>query len=300
MDTNTTTYSSGPESIDPFDFVYSNLPDSTHILHQVPNCEFCNAKKFERETDGFCCRKGKVELADQQPEPIPELRRLWSSQDMDSRHFRESIRFFNGHFSFTTLGVSLDNDCTNMRSGVYTFRAQGSLYHNVHSFGPNSKPEHLQLYFYDDDPNMIHRKEATKGLDQEVVQKVADILRANPYSEQFRCLGAHKDNLENCRIELNTDQKKDQRTFNLPVSSEVAAIWVEGSDLANRFKRSITLYGNNNERHSIQATQGCYDPLSYPLFFPKGELGWHPNIPKKNVHWYLAQQPRAGRNNDPG
>jgi len=87
MDLDTTVGSSSHESIDPSDFVYSNLPDSTHILKQVPNCQDCHAKKFERETDGFCCRKGKIELADQQPEPIPELRRLWSSQDADSRHF---------------------------------------------------------------------------------------------------------------------------------------------------------------------------------------------------------------------
>jgi hypothetical protein len=113
-------------------------------------------------------------------------------------------------------------------------------------------------------------------------------------------LGAHKDNLRDYRIELNTEQKQDQRRYNLPASSEVAAIWVEGSDLANRFKSSITLYGNNNERHSIHATQGCYDPLSYPLFFPKGELGWHPNIPKRDVPWYVAQQPRADRDNDSG
>jgi hypothetical protein len=156
MDLDTPTKSSGAESIDPFDFVYSNLPNRTHILKQEPDCKHCHAKKFERETDGFCCRNGSIKLAE--PKPIPELMRLWSSADADSRHFRESIRFFNGHFSFTTLGVSLDNNCTNMRSGVYTFRAQGSMYHNVHSFGPNSRPEHLQLYFYDDDPSLIHRK----------------------------------------------------------------------------------------------------------------------------------------------
>jgi hypothetical protein len=168
----------------------------------------------------------------------------------------------------------------------------------MHSFGPNSRPEHLQLYFYDDDPSLIHRKEATKDLDQEVVRKVVDILRGNPYSEKFRSLGAYKDNLENYRIELNTDKKLDQRRYNLPVSSEVAAIWVEGSDLANRFKRSIILYGDNNERHSIQATQGCYDPLSYPLFFPKGELGWHPNLPKRDTPWHVAQKSREDRDDE--
>nr|XP_045088631.1 uncharacterized protein LOC120973325 [Aegilops tauschii subsp. strangulata] len=237
--------------------------------------------EFVSETDGFCCRNGQIKL--KQPEPIPELMRLWSSMDADSRHFRENIRFFNGHFAFTTLGVSLDENYTNMKSGVYTFRAHGSIYHNVHSFGPSSRPEHLQLYFYDDDPTITHRKVATKQLDQDVVKKLVDILKENPYSQQFRSLGAHKDNLDDYRIDLNTDKRLDQRRYNRPLSSEVAAIWVEGNDLAKRFDRRITLCGNNNERHSIRVTSGAYDPLSYPLFYPRGELGWHPKLLKRNV-----------------
>jgi hypothetical protein len=67
------------------------------------------------------------------------------------------------------------------------------------------------LYFYDDDPSLTHRKEATKQLDQEVVRKLTNIMRANPYSETLRTLGAHWDNLQEYRIELNTDQKLDQR-----------------------------------------------------------------------------------------
>jgi hypothetical protein len=235
---------------DPFEFVYSNLPDSTHILKHVDNCLICKAKKFQFETDGFCCRNGQTELLE--PEPIPELMRLWSSSDADSRHFRDSIRFFNGHFSFTTLGVSLDKNCTNMRSGVYTFRAQGMMYHNVHSFGPGSHPEHLQLYFYDDDPSLNHHARSTENLDQDVVKTLVDILKENPYSQQFRRLGEHRENLDEYLIDLNTDQKLDQRRYNKPVSSEVAAIWVEGSNLARRFERSITLYGNKNERYRLR------------------------------------------------
>ncbi|XP_073362423.1 uncharacterized protein [Aegilops tauschii subsp. strangulata] len=144
-----------PSEVDPLEFVYTNIPDTTHILKLDANCKHCKAKKFISETDEFCCRNGQIEL--KQPEPIPELMRLWSSMDADSRHFRENIRFFNGHFAFTTLGVSLDENYTNMKSGVYTFRAHGSIYHNVHSFGPSSRPEHLQLYFYDDDPTITHQ-----------------------------------------------------------------------------------------------------------------------------------------------
>ncbi|AQK39179.1 hypothetical protein ZEAMMB73_Zm00001d023344, partial [Zea mays] len=89
--------STGIDVPDPYDKVYSNLPEETHMLKPVPDCGYCTAKKFEYEPPGFCCRDGKVELA-----PLdtpPQLRRLWDSADSDAKHFRDNIRFFNGHFS---------------------------------------------------------------------------------------------------------------------------------------------------------------------------------------------------------
>jgi hypothetical protein len=55
----------------------------------------------------------------------------------------------------------------------------------------------------------------------------------------------------------------------------------------DRWRRSVTLYGN--DKHSIQPYYGCYDPLSYPLFFPRGELGWHRGLPKNAVSYDEVQ-----------
>ncbi|ONM22501.1 hypothetical protein ZEAMMB73_Zm00001d005991 [Zea mays] len=146
---------------DPYDKVYSNIPEETHMLKLVPNCGYCTAKKFEYEPPGFCCRGGKVELAP--VETPPQLKRLWDSADSDARHFCDNIRFFNGHFSFTSLYCCLDSMTTNVRgSGIYTFRAQGMMYHNIKSFGREGGAEHkhLELYFYDDDPSLEHRYQA--------------------------------------------------------------------------------------------------------------------------------------------
>ncbi|GKE45953.1 helicase-like protein, partial [Tanacetum coccineum] len=33
----------------------------------------------------------------------------------------------------------------------------------------------------------------------------------------------------------------------------------------------------------IQASFACYDPLSYPMFFPNGEAGWYKRIPREGV-----------------
>ncbi|ONM56375.1 hypothetical protein ZEAMMB73_Zm00001d021143 [Zea mays] len=234
---------------DPYDKVYSNVPEETHMLKSVPNCGYCTAKKFEYEPPGFCCHSGKVELAPL--ETPPELQRLWDSTYSDARHFRDNIRFFNGHFSFTSLYCCLDSMTTNVRdSGIYTFRAQGMMYHNIKSFGREGGAEHkhLELYFYDDDPNLEHRyrkcREECQQKDKDVIKQLVGILHGNPYSEHLRSMG-HVENLDDYRITLNLDQTLNQKTYNTPLTSEVAAVWIEGSE--------------------------------------QGELGWHANIPKVGV-----------------
>jgi hypothetical protein len=66
------------------------------------------------------------------------------------------------------------------------------------------------------------------------------------------------------------------------MASEVAAVWIEGSELLGQFQNSV-IHGKDRSRHGIRSYHGCYDALSYQLFFPSGELGWHMDIPKKDV-----------------
>ncbi|KAM0824971.1 hypothetical protein ACQ4PT_069873 [Festuca glaucescens] len=220
---------------DPYDMVYSTIPNSTHMLKPVEDCKICGAKKFKHESMGFCCRKGKIKLAN--PETSPDLMRIWTSEEPDARHFRDNIRFFNGHFSFTSLYCHLDNDTTNTsKHPIYTFRAHGKMYHNLRSFGRQDGLEgsHLELYFFDDDPSLEHmyrscRKEQCVK-DKEVITHLVNILRDNPYSEHLRSMGQVED-LDDYCITLNLDQRMDQRGYNAPTTSEVAAVWVEGSEL---------------------------------------------------------------------
>jgi hypothetical protein len=61
------------------------------MLKPVVNCEHCDAKRFEHEPFGFCCHDRKVELNELN---VPnELMRLWSSNDVDAKHFCNNIRF---------------------------------------------------------------------------------------------------------------------------------------------------------------------------------------------------------------
>ncbi|KAI3735759.1 hypothetical protein L6452_15271 [Arctium lappa] len=74
-----------------------------------------------------------------------------------------------------------------------------------------------------------------------------------------------------------------QRVYNRPTTSKVAGIWVEGNDNITAYRRSIVVYGRSNYSKKIEHHYGCYDPLSYPLFFPNGESGWHARIPRHGV-----------------
>jgi hypothetical protein len=96
--------------------------------------------------------------------------------------------------------------------------------------------------------------------------------------QTFKSVGTFS-NLDEYKIELNTNITLDQRRYNAPTTSEVAAIWVEGNDPMNCFDRSVVVHGKGGRPLYIRAYYGCYDPLAYPLFFPRGETGWDRKMP---------------------
>jgi hypothetical protein len=275
----TTDVPQSKQNDDPYDFVYHNLPTKHHVLKPVNDCIYCGAMKFQYEGPAFCCRKGKVKIAT--PEVPQELHRLFTSQvDADAKYFRKHIRYFNTHFSFTRLGVTLDKKVSNAaRTGVYTFVAHGAMYYKMDDLVPGGQgPRNLQLYFYDRDDTLEHRVKRSPDLDINIIRKILDILEDNPYVQTFKRIGSVP-NLEEYRISLNTDIRLDQRRYNAPTASQVAAMWVEGSDPQNTFDRQVVVYGKGDRPIFIRAYYGCYDPLAYPLFFPRGETGWNRRIP---------------------
>jgi hypothetical protein len=130
--------------------------------------------------------------------------------------------------------------------------------------------------------------------EKEFIERLVAILRNNPYSQHLRSMG-QVEHLEDYCLTLNLDQRLDQRTYKVPMASEMAAVWIEGSELLGQFQNSVVLHGKHRSRHGIRSYHGCYDVLSYPLFFPSGELGWHMDIPKKGVTMEDVNTTRALR-----
>ena len=80
-------------------------------------------------------------------------------------------------------------------------------------------------------------------------------------------------------------------------------MWIEGNERSDTYDKNVILHGNNNQTECIRLYYGCYDPLSYPLFFPKAELGWHLKIPKVDTqeeHMSRADADDNSNDDDPG
>ncbi|XP_027076803.1 uncharacterized protein [Coffea arabica] len=182
------------------------------------------------------------------------LRELLTSSSEEAKAFRELIRTYNNQYGVTSFGVKCNRDlCTNM-----------------------------QLYFHDIENEVSNRLAACPRLSESVIKKLITVFQHNPYARFFRNL-CHIPNLDSYKIVLHTLPGLDQRVYNKPTESQVAALWVEGEENGENSRRNRQVYTCGGSPRNIQYYYGCYDPLQYPLMFPFGELGWHQGIAKKGI-----------------
>lgn len=270
-------------------FNLQDIGTEAYVFVQPTICLYCGAKKISRETKGFCCSDGKVKL---HIHSIPdELYELFTSNSIESLNFKKNVRSYNNHFAFTSFGVKYDKDLCQMYKGIYTFRIQGQVYHYINELLPSdNNPSYLQLYFYDTENELSNRLNLSDKFCPSTLQTLINILRINPYCKLFRSL-SNVDSLHACRIQIRCDAGLDQRVYNTPSVSQVAAVWVDDDPSANIRIRDISIYGHSGDSHRVHYYFGCYDPLQYPLLFPFGESGWHEGIQRvKKDQFYLSTE----------
>ncbi|GER33667.1 RING/U-box superfamily protein, partial [Striga asiatica] len=152
--------------------IKGNVCLAIHELKKMSNCIHCGAMKFQYECPTFCCDNGKVKLA---PIEVPdELYELFTSQTEEAKQFRINIRLFNR--------VKLDKELASARQGVYTFRAQGVVYHDLPSLLPKEDgPRYFQLYFRETEREVENRMGIfpNSSLSKSTVNKLITVLDVN-------------------------------------------------------------------------------------------------------------------------
>lgn len=255
-----------------------SIPTGPFRLPVMQPCQFCEAKQFPYETPKFCCSSGEVSLY---PIAIPlQLQQLYFGSRADSNHFLQYIKPYNDIFSFTSIGVHLDPLYAKRVNEIYTFRAQGIIYHAINGlYSSGQIPSYLQLYFYDTRNEVNNRKTDHNKLCSDIILQLINILKINPYSKFFRGLNEIP-NIEEYQIRLKANLEMHERTAQPPTVSQVAAIWIEDEDAIELQERDIVVQKHDGHSKHISYYYGCYDSLQYMLLFPLGEPRWHQGIKK--------------------
>ncbi|XP_027120568.1 uncharacterized protein [Coffea arabica] len=251
-------------------------------LPYAPPCQYCGAQQFHMEPPNFCCSEGGVSLVSSS---MPyDLRRLFTGEDEECEHFRKNARTYNNNVAFTSLGAKYDKELTKNKNGLYTFRVQGQVYHFLEGLqARDAKASGIQLYFFDTDEELARRVDGSPKLRETTLRLLLSILADNPYAKFFKDLRSVP-NLDDHRIILNCNVSLDQRVYNLPTASQVAAIWTGDGDESTNASAHIQVYSHSDTSHKIKHFYSCYDSLQYPLLFPREECGWHPGIQRVQEH----------------
>ena len=257
-------------------------------------CQHCSAFHFKAERNSLgrytlCCFDGKIKIPlGKMPSRMIEL---FTGDDDLAKNFRENIRQYNNAMSFVSFGANITPP---PGYGPYCFKIQGMVHHRVSPLYPDNKKDSAygQLYILDFDEanNIRFSKESNKGFKAEVLTILNEVLyECNPYVKSYKTMHQKISEESASAIVQNRQPKNfvmrfyhepssDQRRFNNPTCSEVAAIF-ESTDGAPPSHRCISVYDKHGAMKNIDYDSMHTDPMCYALLWPHGESGWHISMP---------------------
>ncbi|CAG7878574.1 unnamed protein product [Brassica rapa] len=171
--------------------------------------------------------------------------------------------------------------------GPYTIRIQGQTHHRIGSLIPRQGclPEYLQLYIFDtanelkNRLNAMGQTSAEGNLDEPTLALLIEMIDENNcLAKIFRRARDHYESVgSEFTIRLVQDKGKGKE-YDLPTTSEVAGLIV-GDITSTIGQRDIVVQFQSDTLQQIRDDHPLYMSLQYPLLFPYGEYGFHPEIP---------------------
>ncbi|CAN7079996.1 unnamed protein product [Brassica oleracea var. botrytis] len=170
--------------------------------------------------------------------------------------------------------------------GPYTIRIQDQTHHRIGSLIPQQglPPEYLLLYIFDTGNevrnrlNAMGQTSAEGNLDVTTLERLIEMIDENNYlAKIFRRARDHYESVgQEFTIRLLQDKGKGKE-YDLPSTSEVACLIV--GDMSSTIEvRDIVVQFQSDTLQQIHDDHPLYMSLQYPLLFPYGEYGFHPEI----------------------
>lgn len=244
-------------------------------------CPYCGAIRFT-ELKGravhTCCHNGKIMLPPLNEYP-PELENLLKSENEESKNFKQHIRAYNSSFSFVTFGAHIEEM---QGKAPPLIKIQGQVYHHATTSLTNvdgNAPRNGQIYIYE---NIEEAAKMRLDIDnQNLNLRLENLLRRiNPYAQKYKMLHEMTNSGENTyMLHFIKYEFDDKRRYNTPTASEIAIIVVSKDGCLPCVDLKVYPKQENGRETTIlsQASQHA-DPMTFPLLFPHGDLGWTYNM----------------------
>jgi len=131
----------------------------------------------------------------------------------------------------TSVGVKIDNSVTR-QSGPYCFKIQGELHHLTGTLLPHSDHPSIyaQIYILDTAEQLNVRRLNNRNLDPVVIDNLQTmLLDSHPYIGHYHHVyelirEKPVEEQKEISIRLHVNLQQDQRTYNLPITEEIAVI----------------------------------------------------------------------------
>ncbi|SGZ31356.1 BQ5605_C044g12156 [Microbotryum silenes-dioicae] len=266
---------------------------------QTAVCTHCKARHWECERSkstrhfGACCSQGKVRLPPP-PQPNLEYRQLLQGSDSEAVAFRENARSYNNALSFTSLAALWDQTQVGTL-GPPVFRVFGRLYHRLGALIPavNQCTAFAQTWLINPAEATDTRLEpdgADSHMQRSTLTKLESMLRTkNHFVREFASAKprAGWDTAKEWILRLCLPPGRDRLLDPLLTPTHPQPSYIEhgNGDAYLRFRHQHG--GSWTSRPYSPVVSSLHPsamPLRYPLLFPAGEDGFHPNIPLCGFH----------------
>jgi len=254
-----------------------------HALHW--DAEKLKASTLNNKRFGQCCLQGQVDLPPFPPPP-PTLKNLLCGISPFSDTFRKHIHQYNAAIAFTSVGVKIDHSVTSA-SGPYAFKINGELHHLSGALLPEEgqQPAYAQLYVHDPMEALNIRGNRNENLLPQIMTELQAMMHeTHPYvplyKQAFLIMRAKPpEQQKDVVVKLHMDKNADGHRYNLPTADEIAAVIPGDGSEERSDHRDIVVRLTGGGLKRISHLHPSYSTLHYTMLFPRGEEGFHTEIP---------------------
>ena len=267
--------------------------EGTYIVHALEDtsdsigdrtviCDFCKAKKYQRETASTCCSNGKVSLQSF-PRPPKAFHKLWQENTAKGKVFRENARSLNNSLCLTSIQVKTRDFANSRFCPSIIFQGRATQRAGPLIAAEGDTPCFAQLLIHDPSlqssirfQNMTipaNMSSVQKKMIKEILEELQlELQKHNPFVQDFmQVIEIPPENLEHGKIVISAKNRplgEHARRYNEQLNLKEVSI------LTNSEPHDLVLYQRGGPLQKISDLNPKGMPLHFIILFPYGTYGW--------------------------